>query len=60
MQFDRQCEVRNGPESLGLRLIAESPQQRGVKRTCRTDEMMGLDCAMVATFQQAGIEVIRV
>lgn len=24
MQFDRQCEVRNGPESLGLRLIAES------------------------------------
>jgi len=25
MQFDRQCEVRNGPESLGLRLIAESP-----------------------------------
>jgi para-nitrobenzyl esterase len=26
MQFDRQCEVRNGPESRGLRLIAESPQ----------------------------------
>jgi para-nitrobenzyl esterase len=25
MQFDRQCEVRNGPESRGLRLIAESP-----------------------------------
>jgi para-nitrobenzyl esterase len=25
MQFGRQCEVRNGPESLGLRLIAESP-----------------------------------
>jgi len=25
MQFDRQCEVRNGPESLGLRVIAESP-----------------------------------
>jgi para-nitrobenzyl esterase len=25
MQFDRRCEVRNGPESLGLRLIAESP-----------------------------------
>jgi para-nitrobenzyl esterase len=27
MQFDRQCEVRNNPESLGLRLIAESPEQ---------------------------------
>jgi len=27
MQFDRSCEVRNGPESQGLRLIAESPQQ---------------------------------
>jgi para-nitrobenzyl esterase len=26
MQFDRLCEVRNGPESHGLRLIAESPQ----------------------------------
>jgi len=25
MQFDRQCEVRNAPESRGLRLIAESP-----------------------------------
>ena len=27
MQFDRPCEVRNVPESRGLRLIAESPQQ---------------------------------
>ena len=27
MQFDRSCEVRNSPESQGLRLIAESPQQ---------------------------------
>jgi len=27
MQFDRSCEIRNGPESQGLRLIAESPQQ---------------------------------
>ena len=27
MQFDRSCEVRNGPEGQGLRLIAESPQQ---------------------------------
>jgi para-nitrobenzyl esterase len=27
MQFDRSCEVRNGPEGPGLRLIAESPQQ---------------------------------
>ena len=27
MQFDRSCEVRNGPEDQGLRLIAESPQQ---------------------------------
>jgi para-nitrobenzyl esterase len=26
MQFDRRCEVRNGPESRGLRLISESPQ----------------------------------
>jgi para-nitrobenzyl esterase len=25
MQFDKSCEVRNGPESRGLRLIAESP-----------------------------------
>ncbi len=25
MQFDRPCEVRNAPESQGLRLIAESP-----------------------------------
>lgn len=25
MQFDRQCEVRNGPESQGLKLIAEAP-----------------------------------
>jgi len=27
MQFDSSCEVRDGPESQGLRLIAESPQQ---------------------------------
>ena len=27
MQFDRSCEIRNGPESQGLRLIAESMQQ---------------------------------
>jgi para-nitrobenzyl esterase len=26
MQFDSSCEVRNAPESRGLRLIAESPQ----------------------------------
>jgi len=28
-QFDTPCEVRNDPESQGLKLIAESPQQRG-------------------------------
>ncbi len=27
MQFDRSCQVRNDPESQGLKLIAESPQQ---------------------------------
>jgi para-nitrobenzyl esterase len=27
MQFDRPCQVRNDPESQGLKLIAESPQQ---------------------------------
>jgi para-nitrobenzyl esterase len=29
MQFDTPCEVRNDPESQGLKLIAESPQERG-------------------------------
>jgi para-nitrobenzyl esterase len=28
MQFDRSCQVRNDPESQGLKLIAESPQQQ--------------------------------
>jgi para-nitrobenzyl esterase len=28
MQFDRSCQVRDDPESQGLKLIAESPQQQ--------------------------------